>query len=82
MNQDLILCPLNGKFCCNNPVGDIYPFFCTNGWSFRAFIAGSNTVSNMMFAVNSSLLMLLGISTAFMVALQAVGASCRKYDRS
>ena len=57
-------------------VGDIYPFFAPMIGALGAFIAGSNTVSNMMlsqfqFGVADA----LGISTAFMVALQAVGAA-------
>ena len=57
-------------------VGDIYPFFAPIVGALGAFIAGSNTVSNMMlsqfqFGVADA----LGISTAFMVALQAVGAA-------
>lgn len=57
-------------------VGDVYPFFAPMVGALGAFIAGSNTVSNMMlsqfqFGVADA----LGISTAFMVALQAVGAA-------
>jgi lactate permease len=57
-------------------VGDIYPLFSPMVGALGAFIAGSNTVSNMMlsqfqFGVAST----LGLSTAFMVALQAVGAA-------
>jgi lactate permease len=57
-------------------MGDIYPLFAPLVGALGAFIAGSNTVSNMMlsqfqFGVADA----LGISTAFMVALQAVGAA-------
>ena len=57
-------------------VGDVYPFFAPMVGALGAFIAGTNTVSNMMlsqfqFGVADA----LGISTAFMVALQAVGAA-------
>jgi lactate permease len=57
-------------------VGDIYPLFAPMVGALGAFIAGSNTVSNMMlsqfqFGVADT----LGLSTAFMVALQAVGAA-------
>lgn len=57
-------------------VGDIYPLFAPTIGALGAFIAGSNTVSNMMlsqfqFGVASA----LGLSTAFMIALQAVGAA-------
>ncbi len=57
-------------------VGDIYPLFAPMVGALGAFIAGSNTVSNMMlsqfqFGVADA----LSISTAFMVSLQAVGAA-------
>ena len=57
-------------------VGDIYPLFAPMVGALGAFIAGSNTVSNMMlsqfqFGVADA----LGISTALMIALQAVGAA-------
>lgn len=57
-------------------VGDIYPLFAPMIGALGAFIAGSNTVSNMMlsqfqFGVANA----LGLSTAFMIALQAVGAA-------
>jgi len=57
-------------------VGDIYPLFAPMVGALGAFIAGSNTVSNMMlsqfqFGVADA----LGLSTAFMIALQAVGAA-------
>jgi len=57
-------------------VGDIFPLFSPMIGALGAFIAGSNTVSNMMlsqfqFGVADA----LGVSTAFMIALQAVGAA-------
>ena len=57
-------------------VGNIYPMFAPAVGALGAFIAGSNTVSNMMlsqfqFGVADA----LGVSTALMVALQAVGAA-------
>ncbi len=57
-------------------VGDIYPLFAPLVGALGAFIAGSNTVSNMMlsqfqFGVADA----LGLSTALMIALQAVGAA-------
>ena len=59
-------------------VGDIYPFFAPMVGALGAFIAGSNTVSNMMLAqFQFGVADALGISTAFMVALQAVGAAAR-----
>jgi len=57
-------------------VGDIYPFFAPMIGALGAFIAGSNTVSNMMLAqYQFGVADALGLSTAFMVALQAVGAA-------
>ncbi|MDG9759024.1 L-lactate permease [Pseudomonas sp. o96-267] len=57
-------------------VGGIYPMLAPSIGALGAFIAGSNTVSNMMFSqfqfgVASS----LGISSALIVAVQAVGAA-------
>jgi lactate permease len=57
-------------------VGNIYPLFAPSIGALGAFIAGSNTVSNLMFSffqfgVAERLLM----PTTFMVALQAVGAA-------
>ncbi|RXJ86690.1 L-lactate permease [Arcobacter sp. CECT 8985] len=57
-------------------VGDIYPLFASMIGALGAFIAGSNTISNMMlsqfqFGVGNA----LGVSTALMISLQAVGAA-------
>ena len=57
-------------------VGGIYPLLAPSVGALGAFIAGSNTVSNMMFSqfqfgVASS----LGISSALIVAVQAIGAA-------
>jgi len=57
-------------------VGDIYPLFAPMIGALGAFIAGSNTVSNMMLSqFQYGVADALTISTAFMVALQAVGAA-------
>jgi len=57
-------------------VGDIYPLFAPMIGALGAFIAGSNTVSNMMLSqFQFGVAEALGLSTAFMVALQAVGAA-------
>ena len=57
-------------------VGDVYPFFAPIVGALGAFIAGSNTVSNMMLSqFQFGVADVLGVSTAFMVALQAVGAA-------
>ena len=57
-------------------VGSIYPLLAPSIGALGAFIAGSNTVSNMMlsqfqFGVAEN----LGISTAVIVAVQAIGAA-------
>jgi lactate permease len=57
-------------------VGGIYPVLAPTIGALGAFIAGSNTVSNMMlsqfqFGVATS----LGVSSAMIVAAQAVGAA-------
>ncbi len=57
-------------------VGSIYPMFASTIGALGAFIAGSNTLSNLMlsdFQFNTA--ELLGVSTAMMVAAQAVGAA-------
>lgn len=57
-------------------VGNVYPLLAPAVGALGAFIAGSNTVSNMMlsqfqFGVATS----LGVSTAMIVAVQAIGAA-------
>lgn len=57
-------------------VGDIYPMFASAVGAIGAFIAGSNTVSNMMLSqFQFGVAQALGVSSAFMIALQAVGAA-------
>ncbi|MCI0510171.1 lactate permease [Chromohalobacter marismortui] len=57
-------------------VGHVYPFFAPAVGALGAFIAGSNTVSNLMLSdFQFSVAEALGVSTAMMVALQAVGAA-------
>jgi len=57
-------------------VGAIWPFFAPFIGALGAFIAGSNTVSNLMFALfQHGVATALGISAAMIVALQAVGAA-------
>ena len=57
-------------------VGNVYPLLAPSVGALGAFIASSNTVSNMMlsqfqFGVATS----LGVSTAMIVAVQAIGAA-------
>lgn len=57
-------------------VGAVWPFFAPSIGGLGAFIAGSNTVSNMMFCqFQFSIAESLKISGAFIVSLQAVGAA-------
>ena len=57
-------------------VGNIYPFFAPSVGALGAFIAGSNTVSNLMFSLfQYGIAERLLISPDIIVALQAVGAA-------
>ena len=57
-------------------VGEVWPLFAPTIGALGAFIAGSNTVSNLMFVLfQYGIAQNLGMSTALVVALQAVGAA-------
>jgi len=57
-------------------VGRVWPLFAPSIGALGAFIAGSNTVSNLMFSLfQHSVAESLMISGAVVVALQAVGAA-------
>jgi len=57
-------------------VGAVWPFFAASIGALGAFIAGSNTISNLMFSLfQFSVAESLHISAALIVALQAVGAA-------
>lgn len=57
-------------------VGEVYPFFASWVGALGAFIAGSNTVSNLMLAqFQFDTAELIGVSSAMLVAVQAVGAA-------
>lgn len=57
-------------------VGGIHPLLAPSVGALGAFIAGSNTVSNMMLAqFQFGVAQNLGISTALVVAVQAIGAA-------
>jgi lactate permease len=57
-------------------VGAVWPFFAPFIGALGAFIAGSNTVSNLMFSLfQHGVATALGVSAAMIVALQAVGAA-------
>lgn len=57
-------------------VGQVWPMFAPTIGALGAFIAGSNTVSNLMFVLfQFGVASNLGISMSVVVALQAVGAA-------
>ena len=59
-----------------NSVGAVWPMFAGMTGALGAFIAGSNTVSNLMFsAFQYGVAEQLAVSTMMIVALQAVGAA-------
>jgi len=56
--------------------GDLYPLFAPSVGALGAFIAGSNTVSNMMLSqFQFEVANVLSVSGALLVALQAIGAA-------
>jgi lactate permease len=57
-------------------VGEVYPLFAPTVGALGAFLAGSNTVSNLMLSqYQYSVAQALGVSGAIMVAAQSVGAA-------
>ncbi|MCK2045332.1 L-lactate permease [Chromohalobacter moromii] len=77
VNQaDLVSMPVAMAQLVADGVGHAYPFFSPAVGALGAFIAGSNTVSNLMLSdFQFNVAEALGVSTAMMVALQAVGAA-------
>ncbi|GAB2714164.1 L-lactate permease [Halomonas garicola] len=73
---DLVSMPVAMAQFVAASVGDVYPFFAPAVGALGAFIAGSNTVSNLMLSdFQFNVASQLSVSTAYMVALQAVGAA-------
>lgn len=73
---DLVSMPVAMAQFVADGVGNVYPFFAPAVGGLGAFIAGSNTAANLMLAeFQFNVAQQLGLSTAFMVALQAVGAA-------
>ncbi|XGA80632.1 L-lactate permease [Halomonas sp. CH40] len=73
---DLVSMPVAMAQLVADSFGGVYPFFAPAVGALGAFIAGSNTVSNLMLSdFQFNVANQLGLSTAFMVALQAVGAA-------
>ena len=57
-------------------VGSAWPFFATFIGGFGAFVAGSNTISNMMFSLfQHGVGERIGVDPTWIVALQAVGGA-------
>jgi lactate permease len=74
--SDLVSMPVAMAQFVADGVGHIYPLFAPAVGALGAFIAGSNTVSNLMLSdFQFNVAATLGLSTAMMVALQAVGAA-------
>ncbi|MGE8358730.1 L-lactate permease [Pseudomonas sp.] len=74
--SDLMSMPVAMAQLVADTVGGVYPFFAPAVGALGAFIAGSNTVSNLMlsqFQFNAA--ELLTVSGAMMVASQSVGAA-------
>lgn len=73
---DLLSMPLAMAEWVAGNVGAVWPFFAPMTGALGAFIAGSNTVSNLMFsAFQFGVAERLAMSTVMIVALQAVGAA-------
>ncbi|WP_245879721.1 L-lactate permease [Zobellella endophytica] len=73
---DIASMPVMAAKVAADLVGDLFPAISGVIGALGAFIAGSNTVSNMMFSqFQFEVAQTLGISTAMVVALQAVGAA-------
>lgn len=73
---DLPSMPITMARFIADSVGSIYPLLAPAIGALGAFIAGSNTISNMMFSqFQFGVAENLGISTALIVAGQAIGAA-------
>ncbi len=73
---DLVSMPVAMAQFVANGVGSVYPFFAPAMGALGAFITGSNTASNLMLAdFQFNVAHQLGVSTAMMIAVQAVGAA-------
>jgi len=74
--SDLASMPIVMARYVADSVGGIYPLLAPVVGALGAFLAGSNTVSNMMFSqFQFGVAQSLGISSAIVIALQAVGAA-------
>jgi len=74
--SDLPAMPIAMAEWVANTVGNVYPLFAPSIGALGAFIAGSNTVSNLMFSLfQYGVAERLAMPTFIIVALQAVGAA-------
>ncbi len=73
---DLMSMPVAMATFVSDSVGEIYPLFAPAVGGLGAFIAGSNTVSNLMLSdFQFNVARQLDMSSSMLVALQAVGAA-------
>ncbi|MHC5352448.1 L-lactate permease [Pseudomonas sp. A46] len=73
---DLASMPITMARYVADSVGGVYPLLAPSVGALGAFIAGSNTVSNMMLSqFQFGVAQNLGISAALIVAVQAIGAA-------
>ncbi len=74
--NDIVSMPIAMAQGMSDLMGKIYPMFAPTVGALGAFLAGSNTVSNLMLSqFQFETANLLGFSGAFMVAAQSVGAA-------
>ncbi len=74
--KDLASMPITMASWAAGAVGDIYPVLAPTVGALGAFLAGSNTVSNLMLSqFQYSMAQALGVSGAMLVAAQSVGAA-------
>ena len=74
--NDLVSMPVAMAKGVSNTMGNIYPFFAPTIGAIGAFLAGSNTVSNLMLSqFQFETAIILEFSGALMVAAQSVGAA-------
>ena len=75
-SNDFVSMPIAMAQGMSNLMGEIYPLFAPTIGAVGAFLAGSNTVSNLMLSqFQFETAGLLGLSGALMVAAQSVGAA-------
>lgn len=74
--SDLASMPVTTANFAAGLVGDAFPALSSTVGALGAFIAGSNTISNMMFSqFQFEVAQTLGVSSVIVIALQAVGAA-------